>query len=453
MIYNIVATDDKYGIGKDGKIPWHNVEDMKWFKAKTTGQIVIMGRKTYQSIGKPLPNRINYIVSKTMPPTKGLHIFANPLECIKHIIKHRDNKEVYNIGGESLYKWYLDHNFVSKEYITNIPGDYACDRFYPKSQNKITETIPVGKLTCTVKSILNYHELQMINLVIEILGSPNNRDDRTAVGNRSVFGRSLRYPLDNHTIPLMLHRRVFVRGVFEELMLFIRGHTNNKLLVEKNIHIWTKNTTREFLDNKGLYNLPVGDIGHSYGFSFRHFGGDYQTCNDNYEGVGFDQIKYVINEIKTNPNSRRLIISLWEPNFMHKASLPPCLYNYQFYVSNGQLSCMMTQRSSDLVLAGGWNVATGSLLTYIIGHYTNTVPKELIWNIGDAHIYNNNIDAAEELYNDKDCDLSGLSDSLYPSIWLNNMPDDIEDVQWENIDIVNYNPIKLNKKIKFEMNA
>jgi thymidylate synthase len=257
------------------------------------------------------------------------------------------------------------------------------------------------------------------------------RCNRTGCPTYSLFGRQFRFALDNNKFPLMTTRKMFLRGIFEELMLYLRGQTDSKILEKKGIHVWRGNTTRQFLDKNGL-TLPEGDMGHSYGFSFRHFGAEYKTCHDNYDGQGFDQLYYVINEINKNPTSRRLIISLWEPNHMHKAALPPCLYNYQFYVSNGQLSCMMTQRSSDFALAGGWNIATGALLTYFIAHYTNTKPFELIWNIGDLHIYHNNLSAVAQQIT--------RNPNIYPKLYLTNMPEKIDNITYDNLQLINYCP-------------
>jgi len=464
VVINIVASDEKNGIGKDNTIPWKNKGDMKWFKDTTNGNIVIMGRITYNSLKCPLPGRLNCVISRTLNMAgadvadvePNLMIFKSPLECITYCIKNAKGRKIFNIGGEQIYKWFLENNLVSEEYITNIEGDYKCDRHYHgmksdkfNNYNYCIRSSSINSDNEQLNISHNYYhnvaEPQITNLCREILYDGDVRTDRTLIGNISLFGRQLRYSLVNNTIPLILNRKLFIRGVFEELMLYVRGETDSKILEDKKVSVWKPNTTREFLDKSGLNHLPVGDMGHSYGFSFRHFGANYSNCNSNYTGCGFDQLSYVINEININPNSRRLIISLWEPNHMHNAALPPCLYNYQFYVSSSdKLSCMMTQRSSDIVLAGGWNVATGSLLTHIIAAYTNLTAHELIWNIGDVHIYNNNIESIKELLKDTD------NTNIYPTIFLNNLPEQITDLKWENIQILNYKP---NKNIKLVMNA
>lgn len=450
MVTNIVAIDEEYGIGLNNDIPWDSPEDRKLFKKLTTNNVVIMGRKTLDSIGKPLPNRINCVISSKEIQKDNILHFYNPLECYLFCKKKYKDKTLFVIGGQSIYKWFLENNLVDTEIITFIKGKYNCNVYYPKfyypnytrSETCIIKDINIiGKIMKYKYN--NFNENQLINIFTDILYYGENRKDRTGVGSKSIFGRQLQFNLENSCLPLITHRRLFTRGVFEELMLFINGDTNTKKLEDKGVNVWKPNTTKEFLQKRNL-DLPEGDMGHSYGFSFRHFGANYKDMNEDYNGKGFDQIKYVINEIKTNPTSRRLLISLWEPNNMHKAALPPCLYNYQFYVQGEYLSCMMTQRSSDVFLAGGWNIATGSLLTYFIAYYTNLKPSQLIWNMGDIHIYNNNIEEAENFIS------SFKNSNLYPSVFLQNMPDNIEDIKWENVKIVNYNPMK---KLKLKLNA
>jgi len=455
---NIVACDEKFGISRKKTIPWHHPDDLKFFREKTINNIVIMGRLTHESLGRNLNNRINCIISKTMTYKIGVEIFKNPWDCVKWCINNHKNKIFYIIGGGEIYKWFLDNNLVDEEYITMIEGDYKCDNFYPNYINKISKRIKTftsldNNNSITEKFIIRVHnifhakfinteEKKMLNTIKYIIRDGVIKSDRTGVGTLSSFGHNFRFNLKNNTFPLITTRKLFIRGIFEELMFYIRGETDTKILNGKGINVWNDNTSRNFLDMRGLIDLPDGDMGHSYGFSFRHFGAEYMNCYTDYKGKGFDQLYYVINEIKNNPNSRRLIISLWEPDKLHRAALPPCLYQYQFYVSGGYLSCMMTQRSSDFILAGGWNVATGALLTYLIAYYTGLTPKELIWNIGDIHIYNNSVESAVLQ--------SGRVPNIFPKLFLKNMPPKIEDVEYRNIEILNYNPLG---KISIPMNA
>jgi thymidylate synthase len=182
-------------------------------------------------------------------------------------------------------------------------------------------------------------------------------------------------------------------------------------------------------------------MGASYGFLFRHFGATYIDCKTNYTGQGIDQLSAVINSIKNNPTDRRMIISLWDPVNLNNCPLPPCLYNYQFYVSDGKLSCMMTQRSSDYVVAGGWNIATGSLLTYLIAVVCDLKPDRLVWNIGDTHIYSNLIEQAKEQIK--------REPYKFAKLYIKKKSD-IETFEYTDLELIGY---QSHEAIKLVMNA
>ncbi|NDH07516.1 thymidylate synthase, partial [bacterium] len=391
--------------------------------------VIILGMKTHLSIGKALPGRVNIIlttnkqlnikqneekINQTDKPINDnpidsliddkpiindntpVHYVDSPIAAIMLAERLYKDKHIFVVGGESVYKYFLENKLVDRELISQINNDMNCDKFYFSSL-KPKPFITLSNGTMVYEALHeNKEELNFLHLMRELIDNGRQSTDRTLVGTRSLFGRQLRFTLANGTFPLLTTRKMFLRGIFEELMFYLRGQTDAKLLAKKGVAVWLPNTTRQELDKKNLQHMPEGDMGHSYGFSFRHFGGDYKTCDDDYNGVGFDQLNWLINEIKTNPNSRRLVISLWEPNKMHNAVMPPCLYQYQFYVRDQQISCMMTQRSSDYFTAGGWNVATGALLTYLIGAVCDLQPYELIWNMGDVHLYNNLVAQAKQ---------------------------------------------------------
>jgi dihydrofolate reductase/thymidylate synthase len=402
MFTIIVAKDNRGGIGFEGKIPWKCKGDMAHFKNVTTNNVVIMGRKTYESIGKPLPNRVNIVISNTMQSTDNLIVLNSVPECIEYCARNFKNKKKFVIGGSKIYEEFYSCDAVSDEYITFIDSVFKCDTFFNAhqgSEHYRSETLDTFQLDGTniTASLIyitykNVEELDFLELGSSILRNGTVRDDRTGTGTISLFGNQLKFNLSNNNFPLLTTRKMFFRGIFEELMLYIRGQTDSSILEEKKIDIWTGNTSRAFLDDKGLERLPVGDMGASYGFLFRHFGAKYIDCKTSYVGQGIDQLTSVINTIKTKPTDRRIVISLWDPTNLKNCPLPPCLYNYQFYVVSGVLDCMMTQRSSDYAVAGGWNVATGSLLTILIASVCGLSPGTLTWNIGDTHVYNNLVD-------------------------------------------------------------
>ena len=295
----------------------------------------------------------------------------------------------------------------------------------------------------------NLYEYQYLNILSKILKTSNKKNDRTGTGTLSVFGEFLEYDLRN-TFPLLTTKRMFFRGIFEELMLYLRGQTNNKILNEKGINIWDGNTSRNFLDKCGLTHYKEGDMGETYGFNFRHFGGDYMGCHYDYNlnekniDLGFDQIDNVLNLIKNNPESRRIIISLWNPKTNNKAALPSCLCWYQFHVNleKKELNLLINIRSSDFFLANNWNISTGALLCHIICNLNDIdlTPGDLKVVSGDTHIYLNHI---------KQCEENLLREPRpYPKLLINKKFDNIEDIEYENLNLIGYDPYP---NIKAEM--
>ncbi|GAA6043707.1 hypothetical protein JCM8097_007493 [Rhodosporidiobolus ruineniae] len=254
---------------------------------------------------------------------------------------------------------------------------------------------------------VNVEEEQYLNLVRAIIERGEKRADRTGTGTVSLFAPpQLRFSLSKPSsdsanptlfLPLLTTKRVFSRGIIEELLWFVAGCTDSKVLSEKGVRIWDGNGSREFLDKVGLGHREEGDLGPVYGFQWRHFGAEYGTAKDSYEGKGVDQLAEVIRKIKENPTDRRIILSAWNPADIPKMALPPCHMFCQFYVNfpppdaptstKPRLSCLMYQRSADLGLGVPFNIASYALLTHMIALVTDTVPHEFILQLGDAHVY------------------------------------------------------------------
>ncbi|KAG2458219.1 TYSY synthase, partial [Polypterus senegalus] len=195
------------------------------------------------------------------------------------------------------------------------------------------------------------------------------KGDRTGTGVLSVFGMQARYSLRDQ-FPLLTTKRVFWKGILEELLWFIKGSTNSKELSEKGVKIWDANGSREFLDKSGFTTRDEGDLGPVYGFQWRHFGAEYKDMHADYTGKGIDQLQNVIDTIKKNPEDRRIIMCAWNPKDLPQMALPPCHALCQFYVCNGELSCQLYQRSGDMGLGVPFNIASYALLTYMIAHIT-----------------------------------------------------------------------------------
>ncbi len=245
-------------------------------------------------------------------------------------------------------------------------------------------------------SLIMSEELQYINIIKDILLSGEDSLDRTGVGTRSIFGVRMKYSLANGKMPLLTTKKMAWKSIVEELMWFISGNTNSLTLENKGVNIWRDNTSREYLDSIGLTYNSVGDAGPIYGFQWRHFGAKYIDSTSDYTGKGVDQLAWLVNEIKTNPTSRRLVLCAWNPVDIPKMALPPCHVLCQFHVRNKKLSCQLYQRSGDMGLGVPFNIASYALLTHLIAHTCELEAHELIHVIGDAHIYLDHIDALVE---------------------------------------------------------
>ena len=227
-------------------------------------------------------------------------------------------------------------------------GDGGAPSSSPPSPASFPEGGPSDGMPRGAAYTIQHAEEQYLNLIREILDQGVARGDRTGTGTLSVFGRSMRFDLRNGLFPLLTTKRVFWRGVVEELLWFVRGSTDASELSSKGIRIWDGNGSRAFLDAAGLRHRTVGDLGPVYGFQWRHFGAAYSTAAADYTNEGVDQLADVIDQIKNNPQSRRIVLTAWNPAALSEMALPPCHMFAQFYVARGELSCQMYQRSADM---------------------------------------------------------------------------------------------------------
>jgi thymidylate synthase len=278
-----------------------------------------------------------------------------------------------------------------------------------------------------------YHDHTYLSLVKDILAESNDKEDRTGTGTLSVFGREMRFNLRNNTIPLLTTKKIHVPSIIHELLWYLRGDTNVKYLQENGVRIWN-----EWADQNG-------DLGPVYGSQWRSWPKYPHNCPGSYGGTGqgyenveecaaafgeVDQIAEVIKTLRTNPDSRRMIVSAWNVGELSKMALPPCHAFFQFYVANNSLSCKLTQRSADVGLGVPFNIAQYSILTCMIAHVTGFNPGEFIWSGGDVHIYRDHFNA-----------LTGqLTRRPYPSptLWLNPDVKEIDDFIYDDFKIENY---------------
>ncbi|KAJ2442400.1 Thymidylate synthase [Coemansia sp. RSA 2424] len=291
----------------------------------------------------------------------------------------------------------------------------------------------------------NSEERQYLDLVRCILDSGEVRDDRTGTGTLAVFAPpQLRFNLADNIFPLLTTKRVFWRGVVEELLWFIRGQTDAHILRARGVNIWDGNGSRAFLDSRNLA-YREGDLGPVYGFQWRHFGAAYETADTDYTGKGVDQLADVIRKIRETPSDRRIIMSAWNPADLSQMALPPCHMFAQFFVSNpgtenATLSCQMYQRSCDIGLGVPFNIASYALLTRLIAQITGLKPGYFIHCMGDTHVYANHVDALKTQIE--------REPRAFPQLLIKRTPENIEDFSIDDFELVGYNP---HGKIQMEM--
>lgn len=459
LIVSVVNYKSKLIIGSDNDLLVKIPEDMQFFKEKTStkesdkqyNNIVVMGRKTWDSIPKrykPLPNRTNIILTND----KNLHALSPyPFDLYFKFTKPKLNSDVYYwtfnqfekfyskllefdrsrliyiIGGSEIYDLFLNSSTMKPDqlFLTEITN------WKPKNSNKSNYsefTPPSDDYKLTDVSALKYdpnnnvnyrfltyrlqnfpisQENQYLNLCSEVLRYGSIRNDRTGVGTLSLFGKQMRFNISD-TVPLLTTKRVAWKSCIEELLWFMRGDTDAKILQKRGVKIWDGNSSREFLDNRGLHQYPEGVLGPVYGWQWRFFGAQYDPkfadtsiCDKSNIG-GFDQLEYVVNQLKNDPYSRRIVISAWNPSNLHQMALPPCHHFIQFYVRDDihdksirYLDCHFNMRSNDLGCGTSFNLFSYTVLTYILALKTNMTPGELVYSVGDAHIYNNHITALQ----------------------------------------------------------
>lgn len=275
----------------------------------------------------------------------------------------------------------------------------------------------------------NHEENQYTDLIKRILEKGSEEQSRNGKV-LSVFGNSMRFSLQNGTVPLLTTKKVAWKTCFKELMWFVKGSTSNDELREKKVYIWNDNSSREFLDSRGLTNNREGDLGPVYGHQWRHFNAPYETCETDYTGKGVDQLQNIINDLKDpeKRTSRRLVMSAWNPVQLDEMALPPCHILAQFNVREGKyLSCALYQRSGDVGLGVPFNIASYSFLTHIIAKHCGLIADEFVYFLGNAHIYEDHIEPLKTQITQ--------TPYAFPKIVIKNTYDEIErytldDIEW-----------------------
>jgi thymidylate synthase len=397
-----------------------------------------MGRKTWFSIpreSRPLRNRINLILTNDPELLK-----VSPFSKLKSIDKdiyfltyqqflqfyNLTNANVFVIGGGEIYKMFLNSNYLKPKnvYLTEVKCkfqehnepdtfiDHLDDTYklVSFSEKYTCEDLSYRFLRYTSKDVRGHtdeqhkdisQEQNYLNLAKEIIQTGNERIDRTDVGTISKMGVSLRFDISDGKIPLLTTKRVYLKGIIEELLFFCRGDTDTSILENNGVKIWTGNTSRDFLDKRGLEHYRQGVMGPMYGWMWRHYGAQYSQAFSDTSKIdktkigGFDQLAHIETLLKKDPFSRRIYMSNLNPKDSHKMVLEPCHTYLQLYVTeeNGQkyLSGYFTMRSNDIGCGLPFNLVSYAILVHVLALRADMKPKEIVYNACDAHIYKNHI--------------------------------------------------------------
>ncbi len=260
-----------------------------------------------------------------------------------------------------------------------------------------------------------------------VLTDGKERKDRTGVGTRGLFGGQLRFDL-RERFPLLTTKKVHIKSIIHELLWFLRGETHVKPLQDVGVSIWDEWATAE---QTAKFGRAAGDLGPVYGHQWRNFGAT-KNADGSYRRDGVDQIQRVLTTLVENPDSRRMIVSGWNPLEADKVALPPCHTLFQFYVQDDEVSCHLYQRSADLFLGVPFNIASYSLLTLMMAHVTQKRPGDFILSFGDVHLYSNHVEQAKE-------QLSRTPRQL-PIMKLNAQRRNLFEFQFEDFVLEGYDP-------------
>lgn len=440
MEFSLILSITKNGvIGTVNGNSLHSQKDREHFKMVTTyspcskPNLLIVGKKTWNSLPESMKHDNHYVfiilTKKKCDTFQNIGTNILVMHNIEEVLKFCNERRLYNkhfvIGGAKIFKLFLE-SFENLHFLKNITEiflttflidldipnviKYQLDlrKFQLVSQNRLIDVLTLeyyeDDKICVFKKIVEVEfshyiirhkpfEIQYLKLVEDIVTYGVRKEVRNGI-SYSITDRQLKIDLEDG-FPILTVRRSFWRGILEELLWMISGSTDVSILQKKDIHIWDGNSSKDYLEKNGFQNLEEGDIGAGYGFQMRYFGAKYINCHTSYKGQGVDQLMECVESIKNNPNSRRIIISLWNPLDLKLTVLPACHLLYQFTVTNGKLSCHLYQRSWDIML--GWNTSTAALLTHIISHFCNLKPGTLTHTICDLHIYEDHIEMAKTI--------------------------------------------------------
>lgn len=475
----IVATDINGGIAKYDEnlghciIPWNIQEDYNYFldvtkwNVKQYKNVVIMGKNTWIDIIRKqspqkcgLNGRINIIVSSTLSEviSENEIYISNSLASAILLANEKTKGDIFICGGAKIYEEALKTLPLEYVYVSRIQSDYNCNIFFPmlaesyvlqRSQTFsvkdkiIKENVDIiFNIYGPMLDFINLNESAYLNLLNEIIKLGNVKKGRNGI-TYSSFGKSLEFDLQKG-FPLLTTKKVFFRGIFEELIFFLKGNTNTNHLVDIGVNIWKDNTSRTFLDSRGL-KYEIGDMGPMYGFNLRHYGAEYTGMATDYTGMGFDQLQYCMDLLKTDPFSRRIMMTTFNPTIADKGVLHPChgimiMFNVSILEEKFLLSCHMSQRSADTICGIPFNIASYALLLHLLCETLNTdvnyqgkrfAPGLLIMALGDVHVY-------DEHYTQCIRQILRVP-TVFPKLIFNRQVKEITDFKFTDVELRDYN--------------
>jgi thymidylate synthase len=398
----ILAMTKNNGIGFNGSLPWKCKEELNIFKDITMNSVLVIGRKTVETLPY-LSGRTIWCLTKQKEldttSYKNTVIFIYDFDSLINMIE-LSKKPVFIAGGSqiynkifSLYRHKIKHVYLS---IMNDNDNVKCDTFIKFNlfdwtvKTKTTYT----DFTHYVLSPIISDERQYLNILNDVYNNGSIREGRNGL-TKSMFFKTLKFDL-TIGFPILTTKKMFWRGIVEELLFFIRGDTDSKKLEDKKINIWKGNTNRNFLDKLGKTERKEGMMGKMYGFQWRFFNGNLDEETGQGSG-GIDQLEKIINQIKQNPNSRRILMTDYNPEQVEDGCLYPChSVILQFYVQEGYLDMFCYNRSSDLFHGLPFNIASSSLLLTLISKITGLKARHFILSLGDAHIYESHYDVVQK---------------------------------------------------------
>ena len=398
MFEVILAVNKNWGIGYKNNLPWNCPEDLKIFREKTLNHIIVVGRNTCDSLPY-LKNREVICLSTNRDKNPQ---WKNKVTIVDSIYKvyPTSDKTIFICGGAKVYNSILSiKNFIDTIHLSIINDENKCDTFVNKNlfRNFITEKVEAKTDQFTHYILRRSHsdEYQYLNLLRELLIKSNEREGRNGITS-SLFVRHMEFDL-TRGYPLLTTKKMWKKGIVEEFLFFVKGATDSTALSDKKVRIWEGNTSEEFIKSR---NLPYkkGVMGPMYGYQWRFFGAKYTVDTNGVPQAtrgGIDQLQKVIDLIKKDPHSRRIIMTSYNPAQAEEGVLYPChSITIQFYVQNDYLDMFCYNRSQDFFLGVPYNIASSSLLLMTVAKLTGKKPRYLKMSMGDTHLYSEHYSAA-----------------------------------------------------------